>query len=122
MKEEKFENYGDVSLTEGARFVKKVGDTEYQIVSTDFIEDCEDDKCYIVTDCLVDISDSWIDKEDVMSYAGMVAIDVRDDPIRYALSCLSYYGWCNFGEYLTTYEGRLLTEDEMIKEIECVVS
>ena len=43
----------------------------------------------------VDISDSWIDKAAVMSYAGMCEEDF--DPLHFAIACTDYYSWDNFG-------------------------
>lgn len=88
-----YKNYGDVNFFEYGRLVQKESETEYRIIVCDPYQDQEDK--YQFTKALIDITDSWIDKESVMNYGDMT--EENFDPIHFALDCISYYGAQNFG-------------------------
>ena len=69
---------------------------------------------YLFAECLVDITDSWIDRKAVMEFAGMTESDF--DPILFAIDCIEYYGAENFGAENYYYDYTNLTEYD-IKEI-----
>lgn len=63
----------------------------------------------------VDISDSWIDKAAVMSYAGMCEEDF--DPLHFAIACTDYYSWDNFGaDYFRDWQH--MTRADVRRELE----
>lgn len=92
-----WENFGDVNpLKHGGIFIKR--DTEinpetcFYIVKN--VYDCDGEK-HIIYDLYVDITDSWIEKQDVMEFIGMTENDF--DSIQYAIGCTDYYSMENFG-------------------------
>lgn len=93
-----WENYGDRNFFECGLLVN----TDYSEIKTEFqILYCRPysdvaDK-YLFSECVVDITDNWIDKEAVMSYIGMSENDF--DSIPYAIGCIYYYGYSNFNSY-----------------------
>lgn len=88
-----YKNYGDVNFFEYGRLVQKESETEFRIIVCDPYQDQEDK--YQFTKALIDITDSWIDKERVMNYGDMT--EENFDPILFALDCISYYGAHEFG-------------------------
>ena len=108
-----FINYGDRNFFEyGILVDSEHSDTEFQILYCRPYDD-EEDK-YLFAECTVDITDSWIDKKAVMSFAGMK--EENFDPIRFAIDCIEYYGVENFGANSYVYDYRNMNE-ESIKEI-----
>lgn len=109
-----YENFGDVSLEHGIILVKK--DTMkdcYYILKTDYDDDSE---TYLLFDLYVDISDSWIDWNDVKSCCDT---DLSND-IQKAIDVVSYYSSENFGSLQTgltldNLESTLLLEYEAIE-------
>lgn len=91
-----YESYGDVNpLEHGGQWVKKTEiDHEYSIVSITPYEDKTDEKdlySILFSTCVIDITDSWIDKDAVTDYADTP----KDNEEVYALDILSYYGALN---------------------------
>ena len=116
-----WENYGDVTPPEGGRYVRSNGDGSYNVVEVAQVYEYDRDTGYQVAHYMIDtsdIEDSWIDKEDVMSFIGMT--EATFDPIWFLLGAVDYYGWENFGE-----EGHpeTLTEEEVyntLKKSGCI--
>ena len=90
-----FVNYGDVNFFEYGCLVDIESNTEFRIMYCRPVDDS--DGKYAFGDCYVDIEDSWINKEDVMSYIGMTEDDFN--PIEYAIGCIEFYGMDNFDIY-----------------------
>ena len=108
-----FINYGDRNFFEyGVLVDSEHSDTEFQILYCRPYDD-EEDK-YQFAECTVDITDSWIDKKAVMSFAGMN--EENFNPIRFAIDCIEYYGVENFGGNSYAYDFRNMNK-ESIKEI-----
>lgn len=87
-------NYGDKNFFEYGRLV----DTEHEENICDLL--C----CNPYTDepdlfqfghCRVDATDTWIDRKAVMDFIGMTEEDY--DLAQFALGCVDYYSWDNFG-------------------------
>ena len=106
-------NYGDRNFFELGRLVdSEHSDTCFDIIICNpYYEENENGELlYQFAECYVDINDTWINKEDTMSYIGMT--EDNFDPILYALGCIDYYGFGNFGgtDY---YYGNVLTKKEI---------
>lgn len=109
-----YENFGDVSLEHGIILVKK--DTLedcYYILKTNYDDDAE---TYLLFDLYIDISDDWIDWDDVKSYCDT---DMSNDTQK-AIDAVSYYSSENFGSVakgltLDNLESTLLIEYEAIE-------
>lgn len=87
--ENKFKNYGDVNpLDHGGIWVKQINNHTFEVIRN--IPETNE-----VYNMEVDITDSWIEKEEVLSFTGMT--EENFDPIWYAFSCTQYYGVENFG-------------------------
>lgn len=87
-------NYGDVDFFEHGRLVDdQSSDTEIKILACEPYSDTED--LYQFGNCVVDFTDTWIDRDAVMTFIGMTEEDF--DPVRFALGCMDYYSWDNFG-------------------------
>jgi hypothetical protein len=89
-KQADYENFGDVNpLDHGGIWVKQINKTEYEIIKN-IPETLE------IYNMSIDITDSWLEKDSVMSYLGMTERDF--DPLWFAIGCTDYYGVLNFGE------------------------
>lgn len=102
-------NYGDMNFFEyGVLVDAEHSDTEIKILYCRPFEDVEDQ--YFFADCLIDISDTWIDKKSIMDYIGMT--EENFDLVFFAIGCIEYYGAENFS---SPYDGYQFSELE-IKE------
>lgn len=63
--------------------------------------------------CRVDVTEPWIDQETVMGFIGMAR--EAYDPARFALGCVDYYSWDNFGaaDYGCSYDWRNIDRDSI---------
>lgn len=87
--EKDYINYGDVNpLEHGGIWVRQTGKNSFDILKNI----PETNELY---DLLVEIDDSWIEKDAVMSYIGMTKEDF--DPLQFAIGCTEYYSPENFG-------------------------
>ena len=94
----KYINYGDVNPIEhGGIFVLQESETSFRIVKNEF----DGSKKHYLFDLHIDISDTWIDKESVLSYIGMTELDF--DPVQYAIGCTEYYSYLEFGGNAEVY-------------------
>ena len=94
-------NYGDKNFFERGRLVdNEKSEFEYYILCCEPYPNEED--LFQFGDCVVDLRDSWIDKEGVMNYLGMDQENF--DPLQFALGCLDYYSWDNFGAISYSYD------------------
>lgn len=89
-------NYGDKNFFEyGCLVDADHSDTEFNILYCRPFDD--EDDLYLFADCTVDITDSWIDRQQIMSYIGMS--EDNYDPIQFAIGCIEYYGIDEFKDY-----------------------
>lgn len=116
-----YKNYGDVNfLTYGGCLVDSDhSDTEFRIIYLRPYDDGDPDHddLYQCAEITVDITDSWIDKKQVMSFIGMTENEF--DPIEFAIGCIDYYGPENFGadgSWGYQKDWRYMTRDD-IKEV-----
>ena len=100
-------NRGDVDFFEGGRLVEDLGDGVFSIITCDFIYDAGDD-AYLFAHVEVDVNDSWIDRDAVISFAGE-----PEDDMMFALDALSYYGPQEFGD-----PGEQMTRAEIIERMD----
>jgi hypothetical protein len=109
-------NYGDVTIEEGAIFVKKNDYktfSDYDLVAVEYDYDKEE---FQLHECNIDINDSWIDKKAVIN-----CCDTKEnDNIDMVLSVYYYYGSYHIGGSFDTYETtkelyKALKEMEVIK-------
>jgi hypothetical protein len=88
-KQNNYENYGDVNpLEHGGIWVKQINENEYEVIKN--IPETSE-----VYDLSIDITDSWIEKDSIMSFVGMS--EEEFDPVWYAIGCTNYYSPENFG-------------------------
>jgi len=121
-----WENYGDVTPAQGGCYVKEFMPGVYDVVKVVEYFDTEDENKSLVIESLQfdvdDFEDSWIVKDEVMSFIGMTEENFSHNPIYFGLGCIDYYGAINFG---SSEFPELLTEDEMLdrlKSIGCIDS
>lgn len=89
MKKQNYFNYGDVNPIEhGGIWVKKIDNHTFEIIKN--IPETNE-----LLDLKVDITDSWIERERVMSFIGMT--EKEFNPIWFAIGCINYYSADNFG-------------------------
>ena len=87
-------NYGDKDFFElGILVDTEHSNTEFSMIRCLPYPEKED--LYQFAMLTVDITDSWINKEAVMSYIGMS--EDTFDPVQYAIGCTDYYSWLEFG-------------------------
>lgn len=102
-----FINYGDKNFFEYGVLVDfEHHDTIFDILYCRPFDDADD--LYLFAHCTVDITDSWIDKNDVFSFIGMRPETY--DVIQYAIGCIDYYGVENFS---SPYDGYQFTKTEI---------
>ena len=110
-----YKNYGDKNFFEYGLLVDdEHSDTEFDILICRPYSDEED--LYQFAQVHVDITDTWIDKNAVLSYAGLAD---ESDAIAYAIACLEYYGPENFGadSYGVTYDWRRMDKASILNEL-----
>jgi len=97
-----FINYGDVNpLDHGGIWVKEINEAVFEIVKNI----PETKELYYLE---VDITDTWIEKEGVMSFIGMT--EEEFNPVWYAIGCTDYYSPENFGSIY-----KMETQTELIE-------
>jgi len=92
-----WKNYGDKNFWDYGRLVKRHSEdseNEFDILVQQEVYDVTKDivNPVIVANVCVDITDSWIKKENVVEYAGIGGIETEDEKIWYAIACVGYYG------------------------------
>jgi len=110
-----FKNYGDINFFEyGVLIDDEHNENEYRVLyCRPFCEtDDNGNDLYYFADCTVNITDSWIDKNAVMNYAGMTPETF--DPVLFAVNCISYYGAENFA---SPYDGYTFTRAEICEKL-----
>jgi len=105
-----YKNIGDRNFFEhGILIDTERSDTEFPILYCQPYPDEEDR--YQFGECIVDITDSWIDKKEVMKFIGM--LDADFDPAKFAIACLEYYGAENFGAESYAYDWTRMSQVEI---------
>ena len=109
-----FENYGDVNFFEYGRMAELQNDGTVNMLVCNPVFDCKNpDRCYQFDYVNVDINDSWIDVNEVCSYADVS----KDDIIQFALACVDYYGTENFGGTAYYTEEQFKTKNEILDSL-----
>lgn len=107
-----FINYGDKNFFAHGRLVDaEHSDAEFRILYCEPY--CDEDDMYLFADCTVNITDSWIDWDEVNSYAGLSETENEDKQqanIMRALAAIDYHGVENFS---SPYDGYQFTEKEI---------
>lgn len=62
----------------------------------------DEENLFQFAECQVDITDSWINRDSVMSFIGMSEEDFDD--IQFAIGCIDYYGIENFSDSTFGYD------------------
>jgi len=97
---EGYVNIGDINYMEhGGNFIKQLSENEFYSVSIKYIEN---ENMFKIEYATIDITDTWINKVAVMSYAGMDEVEFKYNKSFYVSSILSYYGYynCNGNEFI----------------------
>ncbi|QHJ85062.1 MAG: hypothetical protein [Bacteriophage sp.] len=91
-------NYGDRNFFEyGVLVDGEHSDTVFSILYC--MPYCDEEDKYLFADCIVDVDDNWIGREEVMSFIGMT--EEHFDPVQFAIGCIEYYGTENFTDCLS---------------------
>lgn len=94
-------NHGDKNFFEyGVLVDAEHSDTEINILYCRPFDDAEDQ--YFFADCIVDVTDTWINKKSVMDYIGMTEENYNN--IQFAIGCIEYYGAENFSDSSMGYQ------------------
>jgi len=92
---EGYTNYGDVNYMDyDGCFIKKLSDTEYHIVQIENLSVYGDMTGWLIADVTIDITDTWIDKDQVIRFCDLED-NYNNDEFAYAV--VSYYGSINCG-------------------------
>lgn len=110
MTEMTWKNYGDVDFFEYGTLVFQESETEFRILRCLPYSDHED--MFQFADLHVDISDTWIDREEVERYADC---NRETEPLRYAIACTDSYDWDNFGAYSNPWDWHHMTRPEIME-------
>ena len=109
-----YKNYGDVNFFEYGRMVELQNDGTVDVLVCNPVFDCKNpDRCYQFDYVNVDVHDSWIDVDEVYSYADVS----RDNIIQFALACIDYYGVENFGGTCYYDESQFYTKNEILDSL-----
>lgn len=104
-----WENYGDASpLEHGGIWVNVIRsgeNTELRIVKNVNLEDGK----IAVYDLIVDLSDSWLELDEVMDYIGMD--EDNYDMIDLSIGCTDYYNPENFGDSGTIFDNENIEDN-----------
>lgn len=95
-----YSNLGDVNFFEYGMLIEKENDDCYNVIYCMPYSDSEynddNDDIFQFGYLTVDPNDSWIDKEDIIEYAGLDS-NQPDSPYYFVAACISYYGALSFG-------------------------
>lgn len=109
-------NYGDKNFFEHGRIVD--AEHEEDVIHILCCEPYPDEADrFQFGECAVDVMDSWIDQKAVMRFIGMN--EETYDPVRFALGCVDYYSWDNFGamDYGCSYNWQDVDRENILKEL-----
>lgn len=109
-----YTNFGDVNFFEYGCYVRSQNDdTTYDVIYCKPYDD--EENLYQYAECYVDISDSWINKEEIMNFIGMEKMPTKEvDCIHFAIGCIEYYGIDNFKDYNIPTD---MTKEEVLEEL-----
>ena len=109
-----YKNYGDANFFEYGRMAELQNDGTVDVLVCNPVCDCENpERCYQFDQVNVNINDSWIDADAVCSYADVS----KEDIIRFAITCVDYYGAENFGNTWYYDESQFYTENEVLNSL-----
>lgn len=94
-----YKNYGDVNFFENGILLQEEEENVYNIIYCQ--PDSDEENNFLFANVIVDITDSWIDKDEVCKYSGLrdYSIDyTEEEKALFAIACVSYYGAENFGD------------------------
>lgn len=90
-----YKNYGDKNFFDmGILLDDEHSDTVFPVILCRPYPDEENKFQFAMGE--VDVTDSWIDRKGVMSYAGMT--EETYNAAQFAVDCTNYYDWENFGQ------------------------
>lgn len=105
-------NYGDKNFFEYGILVDAgYNDTEIDILYCRPYDDLDD--LFLFANCTVDVEDGWIDRKEVMEYAGMT--EESFDAVQFAISCVEFYGVENFSSPYNGYAFNRKEIEKMLK-------
>lgn len=105
-------NYGDKNFFDfGILIDTEHSDTVFPMLLCMPYSDEED--LFQFGDVEVDINDLWIDEKAVSDFCGS---DKKIDPVGFAIGCINYYSWDNFGAMNYGYDWQRMDKNA-IKEI-----
>lgn len=110
-----YKNYGDKNFFEYGLLVdSEHSDTVFDILYCRPYDDEED--LFQFARVQVDVDDTWIKQEAVEAFCGAKK---SEDPIRYAIGCLEFYGPEEFGadSYACRYDWRRMDRKSIKEEI-----
>ena len=112
---EKFVSYGDKNFMDGGILIKKDSTfkTAFYILRCDPISDTEG--MYRFGRLYVDISDSWLDLDDLAAFYGRSADELAPEDL--AIAATDYYAWENFSSGIAGTEPQQMTEKEVFEEM-----
>lgn len=118
-----YESYGDSNFLDGGLLLAKDSSFPgcFYFYKCDFVNDVDSPKHYLLTNGYIDINDSWIDVDEVESFADC---SKETDPEWFAEALLQYYGAENFGGNVPMrgddLDSWLLTAEEVENEMKSV--
>ena len=112
-----YKNYGDVDFFQRGVLVEADNNspTTFHMLRCEPYTDQED--LFQFASVYVDISDTWIDKDRVLSNIGMTEADF--DPLQFAIGCTDCYSWDNFGalDYSGSYDWQKCTREQVEEQL-----
>lgn len=110
---EKFVSYGDKNFMDGGILIQKdsVTNTAFYMLRCDPVSDTEG--MYRFGRLYVDLSDSWLDLDDLASFYGRSTDELEPEDL--AIAATDYYAWENFSSGLAGSEAPLMTAKEVFE-------
>lgn len=99
-----WENYGDINpLVHGGLWIVKdsTNNTAYYVVKVELLDDI--DNTWLYDDCYVDVSENWINWDNVNSCCD---INKSSSNIDKVIALMSYYSPLEFGSYTEKITGK----------------
>ena len=113
-----YRNFGDVSFFEhGVLVDTEHSDTVFPMLLCRPYAGEED--LFQFAHVEVDITDKWINREEVLSFAGLTEEDAEKEPVWFAIACTDYYSWEEFGagSYGVFYDWTRMNRASIEKEL-----
>lgn len=112
---DKFVSYGDRNFLDGGILIRKDCDRETSFCVLRCDPCCDIEDAYRFDELYIDTEDPWLDRNEVMRFAGITAGNFT--PEEFAIACTDFYNRENFGSSCMWRESPWMSAEEVIHEM-----